>query len=76
MQICKLKGLLDTSVDGTHGLKQWGTRLVSAAAEGVSSYDFELLLEAGSGEHHCASVTLQLQAKMLGKSNLFFCLKL
>jgi ankyrin repeat protein len=52
MQICKLKGLLDTSVDGTHGLKQWGTRLVSAAAEGVSSYDFELLLEAGSGEHH------------------------
>jgi ankyrin repeat protein len=39
LEICKLRGLLDKSVDDGHGL-------ISAAAEGVSSVDLELLLEA------------------------------
>ncbi len=48
-QICKLKGLLDRSVDdSSDGWKLWETRLMSAAAGGISSNDLELLLEAGS----------------------------
>jgi hypothetical protein len=48
-QMCKLKGLLDRSVDdSSDGLDLWKTRLMSAAAEGISSNDLELLLEAGS----------------------------
>jgi hypothetical protein len=48
IEMCKLKGLLDQSVDGMHGMKQWETRLICAAADGISSNDLELLLEAGS----------------------------
>jgi ankyrin repeat protein len=48
IDICKLRGLLDQGVDDMHGMKQWETRLISAAADGISSNDLELLLEAGS----------------------------
>jgi hypothetical protein len=52
LQICKLKGLLDRDVDGVDGLNHWETRLISAAAEGMSRNNLELLLEAGSVKRH------------------------
>jgi hypothetical protein len=45
-EICKLKGLLDTNVEGADDLMEWGTRLISAAAEEISGNDLELLLQA------------------------------
>ncbi len=63
MQICKLKGLLDTSVDDSNGLKLWEERLMSAAAEGISSNDLNLLLEAGSVKSPGVSQALMKSAE-------------
>jgi hypothetical protein len=46
LEICKLKGLVVNIADDEDCLKQWETRLTSAVAEGISSNDLELLLEA------------------------------
>jgi ankyrin repeat protein len=47
VEICRLKGLIDKSVEEVDDLEQGETKLVSASADGVSATDLELLLECG-----------------------------
>ncbi len=61
MKLCRLKGLLDKSPDDIRA------RLTCAAADGISSSDMELLIEAHglAGKHECSNLNLILSAALL-----------